>query len=46
MQSLGTQREHIAEWLHSFTTVLGGQQSAEIASHRTELNKALDQLRL
>jgi len=46
MQSLGAQREHIAEWLHSFTTVLGGQQSAEIASHRTELNKALDQLRL
>ncbi|MFI8223748.1 Hsp70 family protein [Pseudomonas sp. NPDC085632] len=46
MQSLGTQREHIAEWLHSFTTVLGGQQSAEIASHRSELNKALDQLHL
>ncbi|QXI10015.1 molecular chaperone HscC [Pseudomonas zeae] len=46
MQSLGAQREHIAEWLHSFTTVLGGQQSAEITSHRTELNKALDQLRL
>jgi molecular chaperone HscC len=46
MQSLGTQREHIAEWLHNFTTVLGGQQPSEIASHRTELNKALDQLRL
>jgi molecular chaperone HscC len=46
MQSLGTQREHIAEWLHNFTIVLGGQQSAEIASHRSELNKALDQLRL
>ncbi|AWA38937.1 Hsp70 family protein [Pseudomonas sp. 22105] len=46
MQSLGTQREHIAEWLHNFTTVLGGQQPAEIASHRSELNKALDQLRL
>jgi molecular chaperone HscC len=46
MQSLGTQREHIAEWLHSFTTMLGGQQSAEIASHRSELNKALDQLHL
>lgn len=46
MQSLGEQREHIAEWLHNFTSVLGGQQSAEIASHRTELNKALDQLRL
>ncbi|MGN8124901.1 Hsp70 family protein [Pseudomonas sp. 22082] len=46
MQSLGTQREHIAEWLHNFTTVLAGQQPAEIASHRSELNKALDQLRL
>jgi molecular chaperone HscC len=46
MQSLGTQREHIAEWLHNFTTVLGGQQPSEIASHRSELNKALDQLRL
>ncbi|WP_455805084.1 Hsp70 family protein [Pseudomonas fluorescens] len=46
MQSLGTQREHIAEWLHNFTTVLGGQQPSEIASQRSELNKALDQLRL
>ncbi|VVQ11586.1 Chaperone protein HscC [Pseudomonas fluorescens] len=46
MQSLGEQREHIAEWLHNFTSVLGGQQPAEIASHRSELNKALDQLRL
>lgn len=46
MQSLGSQREQIAEWLDSFTTVLGGQQSAEIASHRSALNNALDQLRL
>ncbi|HGM5553614.1 TPA: Hsp70 family protein [Pseudomonas putida] len=46
MQSLGTQRESIAEWLHRFTTVPGGQQPSEIASHRSELNKALDQLRL
>ncbi|MCL9803006.1 molecular chaperone HscC [Pseudomonas sp. AKS31] len=46
MQSLGTQREHIAEWLHNFTTVLAGQQPSAIASHRAELNKALDQLRL
>ncbi|MDX9670004.1 MULTISPECIES: molecular chaperone HscC [unclassified Pseudomonas] len=46
MQSLGAQRERIAEWLHSFTTILGGQQPSEIASHRSELNKALDQLRL
>jgi molecular chaperone HscC len=46
MQSLGEQREHIAEWLHNFTSVLGGQQPSEIASHRSELNKALDQLRL
>ncbi|VVN69993.1 Chaperone protein HscC [Pseudomonas fluorescens] len=46
MQSLGTERERIAEWLHSFTTVLGGQQSSEIASHRSQLNSALDELRL
>ena len=46
MQSLGTERERIAEWLHSFTTVLGGQQSSEIASHRAQLNTALDELRL
>lgn len=46
MQSLGTQREQIAEWLHSFTLVLGGQQPSAIASHRAELNKALDQMRL
>ncbi|WLH37572.1 molecular chaperone HscC [Pseudomonas sp. FP2196] len=46
MQSLGEQREHIAEWLHNFTSVLSGQQPSEIASHRSELNKALDQLRL
>ncbi|WP_047300448.1 molecular chaperone HscC [Pseudomonas fluorescens] len=46
MQSLGTERERIAEWLHSFTTVLGGQQSSEIASHRAQLNSALDDLRL
>lgn len=46
MQSLGSQREQIAEWLHSFTTVLGGQQSAEIANQRSALNDALDELRL
>ncbi|VVQ20493.1 molecular chaperone HscC [Pseudomonas fluorescens] len=46
MQSLGEQREHIAEWLHNFTSVLSGQQPSKIASHRSELNKALDQLRL
>ncbi|MBP5958432.1 molecular chaperone HscC [Pseudomonas anatoliensis] len=46
MQSLGTERERIAEWLHSFTTVLGGQQSSEIASHRSQLNSALDELHL
>lgn len=45
MQSLGTERERIAEWLHRFTTVLGGQQSSEIASHRAQLNSALDELR-
>ena len=46
MQSLGDEREQIAEWLYSFTRVLGDQQSAEIASHRTQLNEALDELRL
>ncbi len=46
MQSLGSQREQIAEWLHSFSTVLGGQQSAEIANQRSALNDALDELRL
>ncbi|WMJ01940.1 molecular chaperone HscC [Pseudomonas chlororaphis subsp. aurantiaca] len=46
MQSLGDERERIADWLDTFTAVLGGQQPAEIASHRTQLNKALDQLRL
>ncbi|WP_097302719.1 molecular chaperone HscC [Pseudomonas chlororaphis] len=46
MQSLGDERERIADWLDTFTAVLGGQQPTEIASHRTQLNKALDQLRL
>lgn len=45
-QSLGDERERIADWLDTFTTVLGSQQSEEIASHRSQLNKALDQLRL
>ncbi|WP_198919995.1 molecular chaperone HscC [Pseudomonas chlororaphis] len=45
-QSLGDEREQIADWLGTFTAVLGGQQPTEIASHRTQLNKALDQLRL
>ncbi|SDZ29031.1 molecular chaperone HscC [Pseudomonas sp. NFIX28] len=46
MQSLGDERERIADWLDTFSTVLGSQQPAEIASHRAQLNKALDQLRL
>ncbi|WP_426206354.1 Hsp70 family protein [Pseudomonas sp. TWP3-1] len=46
MQSLGDEREQIADWLATFTTVLASQQSAQIASQRTQLNKALDQLRL
>ncbi|AZD34918.1 Chaperone protein HscC [Pseudomonas chlororaphis subsp. aurantiaca] len=45
-QSLGDEREQIADWLGTFIAVLGGQQPTEIASHRTQLNKALDQLRL
>ncbi|WP_285418579.1 molecular chaperone HscC [Pseudomonas sp. efr-133-TYG-5] len=46
MQSLGDERALIAEWLDTFTRVLGGQQPAEIASHRTQLNQALDEMRL
>ncbi|TPG79665.1 molecular chaperone HscC [Pseudomonas arsenicoxydans] len=46
MQSLGEEREQIASWLDTFTAVLGGQQSVEIASHRSQLEKALDELRL
>ncbi|MBC8995267.1 molecular chaperone HscC [Pseudomonas sp. N40(2020)] len=46
MQSLGEERQRIAEWLDSFTTVLSGQRSEEIASHRSQLNKVLDELRL
>ncbi|MFZ3279866.1 Hsp70 family protein [Pseudomonas sp.] len=45
-QSLGEERQRIADWLDSFTTVLGGQRSEEIASHRSQLNKVLDDLRL
>ncbi|MEJ5058053.1 MULTISPECIES: molecular chaperone HscC [unclassified Pseudomonas] len=46
IQSMGKDREQIAEWLDAYTAVLGGQQSYEIASHRIQLNKALDQLGL
>ncbi|WDR34364.1 molecular chaperone HscC [Pseudomonas serboccidentalis] len=45
-QSLGEERQRIADWLESFTTVLGGQRSDEIAGHRSQLNKVLDELRL
>ena len=45
-QSLGEEREQIAGWLDAFIAVLGCQQSVEIASHRSQLNKALDKLRL
>jgi molecular chaperone HscC len=45
-QSLGDEREQIASWLDAFAAVLGGQQPVEIASHRSQLNEALDQLRL
>ncbi|CAI8829644.1 chaperone protein HscC [Pseudomonas sp. IT-347P] len=45
-QSLGEERQRIADWLDSFSTVLGGQRSEEIASHRLQLNKVLDELRL
>jgi len=45
-QSLGDERERIADWLDAFTAVLSGQQSVEISSHRSQLNNALDELRL
>jgi molecular chaperone HscC len=45
-QSLGEERQRIADWLDSFNTMLGGQRSEEIASHRSQLNKVLDELRL
>lgn len=45
MQSLGTERERIAEWLHGFTAVLADQQPAQIASQRSQLNDTLDELR-
>lgn len=44
MQSLGEDREQLAGWLDAFTAVLSRQQPLEIASHRSQLNKALDQL--
>ncbi|MED7666881.1 molecular chaperone HscC [Pseudomonas moraviensis subsp. stanleyae] len=46
MQSLGDERARIAEWMDTFNTVLAGQQPSEIASHRSALNDALDQMRL
>lgn len=46
MQSLGDERARIAEWMDTFNTVLAGQQPGAIASHRSALNDALDQMRL
>ncbi len=46
MQSLGNERERIADWMDTFNAVLGGQQPREIASHRSQLEKALDELHL
>ncbi|WP_426783906.1 Hsp70 family protein [Pseudomonas atacamensis] len=46
MQTLGDERARIAEWMDTFNTVLTGQQASEIASHRSALNDALDQMRL
>ena len=42
----GDERARIAEWMDTFNTVLAGQQASEIASHRSALNDALDQMRL
>jgi len=46
MQTLGDERARIAEWMDTFNTVLAGQHVSEIASHRSALNDALDQMRL
>lgn len=46
MQSLGDERARIAEWMDTFNTVLAGQQPGAIASQRSALNDALDQMRL
>lgn len=46
MQSLGEKRERIADWLDTFTAALSGQQSKEIASLQSQINEALDHLRL
>ncbi|WP_336341199.1 Hsp70 family protein [Pseudomonas atacamensis] len=46
MQTLGDERARIAEWMDTFNTVLAGQQASKIASHRSALNDALDQMRL
>lgn len=45
MQSLGEEREQIRYWLDEFNSVLGGQHPSTIASHRKQLNEALDELR-
>ncbi|WP_347905225.1 molecular chaperone HscC [Pseudomonas purpurea] len=45
MQSLGEEREQIRYWLDEFNNVLGGQHPSTIASHRKQLNEALDELR-
>lgn len=44
-QSLGDDRQRIADWMDSFTTTLSGQRLEEIAGQRSQLNKALDELR-
>ncbi|WP_420231330.1 Hsp70 family protein [Pseudomonas sp. ABY48] len=46
MQSLGEKRERIADWLDTFTAALSGLQSKEIASLQSQINEALDHLRL
>jgi molecular chaperone HscC len=45
MQTLGTEREQIGQWLDEFQSVLGAQQEQPITAARQRLEQALDALR-
>ncbi|MBZ9663994.1 molecular chaperone HscC [Pseudomonas sp. LMG 31766] len=45
MQTLGTEREQIGQWLDEFQSVLGAQQEQPITAARERLEQALDALR-
>ena len=44
MQTLGTEREQIGQWLDEFQSVLGAQQEQPITAARQRLEQALDAL--